>query len=192
VIDEKTPRNYKKTRVSEPISSSSATVKTSSDPVALMATNNKPSNTSVEAKFDSSHLDPSSYHLGMIYAFAEVVASGCKRLALSPAMTEKQLKAIIDQVRLIAREYDLVLDVDDDFLTTKLFNPEYTHGKHVIHMAAEQATIDEYKALKEFKRGHIEAGTLTEDVEREIAWKLGRLLSYSDEAITRLMKKPRF
>ncbi len=160
--------------------------------VALMVAKRKSQSTREEAKFDSSHLDAPSYHLGMIYAFSEVVASGCKRLALSPAMTEEQLEAIIDQVRLIAREYDLVLDVDDDFLTTKLFNPEYTRGKYVIHMAAEQATIDEYKALKEFKRKHIEAGTMTEDVEQEIAWKLGRLLSYSDEAIERLMVKPRF
>lgn len=157
-----------------------------------MVTKNKSSNTGGEAKFDSSHLDAPSYHLGMIYAFAEAVASGCKRLALSPALTEEQLESIIDQVRLIAREYDLVLDVDNNFLTTKLFNPAYTRGKRVIHMAAEQATIDEYKALKDFKGRHIEAGTLTDDVEREIAWKLGRLLSYSDEAITRLMKKPRF
>ena len=157
-----------------------------------MVAKRKPRSTREEAKFDSSHLDAPSYHLGMIYAFAEAVASGCKRLALSPALTEEQLESIIDQVRLIAREYDLVLDVDNNFLTTKLFNPAYTRGKRVIHMAAEQATIDEYKALKDFKRRHVEAGTLTEDLEEEIAWKLGRLLSYSDEAITLLMKKPRF
>jgi len=176
----------------EPISRSSATVKTLLNIVALMVAKRKPRSTREEAKFDSSHLDAPSYHLGMIYAFAEAVASGCKRLALSPPMTEEQLDSIIDQVRLIAREYDLVLDVDNNFLTTKLFNPAYTRGKRVIHMAAEQATIDEYKALKDFKRRHVEAGTLTEDLEEEIAWKLGRLLSYSDEAITLLMKKPRF
>ena len=72
-----------------------------------MVAKRKPRSTREEAKFDSSHLDAPSYHLGMIYAFAEAVASGCKRLALSPPMTEEQLDSIIDQVRLIAREYDL-------------------------------------------------------------------------------------
>lgn len=143
-------------------------------------------------KFDPSKLDARSYQLGMIYAFAEMVSSGCKRMALSPALTEHQLESIIHQARQIAREYDLILDVDNDFLTTKLFNPEYTRGKIVIHIAAEQAVIDEYKALKEYKKRHVENGTLTNEIEVDIAWKLGRLLSYSDEVIKDLLIKPRF
>jgi hypothetical protein len=39
------------------------------------------------ARFDSGALDQRSYQLGMIYAFAEMVGSGVKRLALSPALT---------------------------------------------------------------------------------------------------------
>lgn len=143
-------------------------------------------------KFDPGKLDARSYQLGMIYAFAEMVASGCKRMALSPALTKHHLESIIHQARQIAREYDLILDVDSDFLTTKLFNPEYTRGKIVIHIAAEQAVIDEYKALKEYKKRHVENGTLTDEIEVDIAWKLGRLLSYSDEAIEDLLIKPRF
>ena len=129
------------------------------------------------ARFDSGVLDHRSYQLGMIYAFAEMVGSGVKRLALSPALTGDQFEDIIREVRLIAEEYNLILNVDRDFLETRLFNPEYTRGKMVIHLAAERATIDEYEALKERKRGHLEAGTLTEDAELEIARGLGRLLS---------------
>ena len=144
------------------------------------------------ARFDSGVLDQRSYQLGMIYAFAEMVGSGVKRLALSPALTEDQFERIIQEVRLIAEEYNLVLHVDRDFLETRLFNPEYTKGKMVIHLAAEGATIDEYEALKERRRGHLEAGTLTEEAELEIARGLGRLLSYSDESIQSLLEKPRF
>ena len=144
------------------------------------------------ARFDSGVLDQRSYQLGMIYAFAEMVGSGVKRLALSPALTEDQFERIIQEVRLIAEEYNLVLHVDRDFLETRLLNPEYTRGKMVIHLAAERATIDEYEALKERKRGHLEAGTLTEEVELEIARGLGRLLSYSDESIRHLLEKLRF
>ncbi len=142
--------------------------------------------------FDSSALDQRSYQLGMIYAFAEIVGSGCKRLALSPTLTVEEFDAIWEDVRLIAEEYGLTLDVDDDFLTTRLFNPEYTRGKWVIHMVTEQGTIDEYRRLKELKRRSLEAGHLTEEVELELAWGLGRLLSYSDEAIKGLLAEPRF
>jgi len=144
------------------------------------------------ARFDSGVLDQRSYQLGMIYAFAEMVGSGVKRLALSPALTEDQFEGIIQEVRLIAEEYNLVLHVDRDFLETRLFNPEYTRGKMVIHLAAERATIDEYEALKERRRGHLEAGTLTEEAELEIARGLDRLLSYSDESIRHLLEKLRF
>ena len=144
------------------------------------------------ARFDSGVLDQRSYLLGMIYAFAEMVGSGVKRLALSPALTGDQFEDIIREVRLITEEYNLVLHVDHDFLETKLFNPEYTRGKMVIHLAAERATIDEYEALKERKRGHLEAGTLTEEAELKIARGLGRLLSYSDESIRHLLEKLRF
>jgi hypothetical protein len=82
--------------------------------------------------------------------------------------------------------------VDRDFLETRLFNPGYTRGKMVIHLAAERATIDEYEALKERKRGHLEAGTLTEEVELEIARGLGHLLSYSHESIQSLIERPGF
>ena len=142
--------------------------------------------------FDSSALDQRSYQLGMIYAFAEIVGSGCKRLALSPSLTVKQFDSIRDDVRLIAEEYGLILDVDDDFLITQLFNPEYTRGKRVIYIAADQATLDEYRRLKELRKRSLEEGALTKEVELELAWGLGRLLSYSDEAIRGLLDKPRF
>ena len=144
------------------------------------------------ARFDSGVLDQRSYQLGMIYAFAEMVGSGVKRLALSPALTEDQFEDIIREVQLIAEEYNLVLHEDRDFLETRLFNPEYTKSKMVIHLVAERTTIDEYESLKERKRGHLEAGTLTEEAELEIARGLGLLLSYSEESIRHLLEKPRF
>jgi hypothetical protein len=144
------------------------------------------------ARFDSGVLDQRSYQLGMIYAFAEMVGSGVKNLALSPALTEDQFEDIKREVRLIAEEYNLILHVDRDFLETRLFNPEYTRGKIVIHLAAERTTIDKYESLKERKSGHLEAGTLTEEAELEIARGLGLLLSYNEESIHHLLEKPRF
>jgi hypothetical protein len=142
--------------------------------------------------FDSSVLDQRSYQLGMIYAFAEIVGSGCKRLALSPTLTGDQFDAIWDDVKLIAEEHSLILNIDDDFLVTRLFNPEYSRGKRVIHIAAERETLGEYGRLKELRKCSLEGSVLTEEVELELAWGLGRLLSYSDEAIRGLLAKPHF
>ena len=115
----------------------------------------------VEFKFDPSRLDWRSYQLGVIAAFSEVVSLGCKRLALSSPMTEEQFNEIIDEATLIARDRGLTLYVDDDFLETRLFDPEHTRGKRVIHIASERATIDEYEALWEEKRRRAEEGALS-------------------------------
>ena len=144
------------------------------------------------ARFDLDKLDRRSYNLGMIYAFAEVVGSGVKRLGLSPPLTEEEYESVIDDTRLIADEYGVTLHTDRDFLETLLFNPEYTRGKIVIHLADSGETLDEYLRLKERKRRLEEAGELTRAKEEEIARGLGALLSYSEEAIERLLEKPRF
>ncbi len=138
---------------------------------------------------DERNIDWRSYQLGVIAAFAEVVDNGCKRLALSSPMTGEQFDSVIEDAREIAAKRDLILYVDDDFLETILFDHEPIRGKTVIHIVADQATVDEYLGLKEKKRGHAEAGTLTDDVEHEVAWGLGRLLSYDDDSIKRLLEK---
>ena len=144
------------------------------------------------ARFDLDKLDRRSYNLGMIYAFAEVVGSGVKRLGLSPPLTEDEYDNVIDDTRLIADEYGVTLHTDRDFLETLLFNPEYTRGRIVIHLADSRETLDEYLRLKERKRRLEESGELTRMKKVEIARGLGALLSYSEEAIERLLEKPRF
>jgi len=144
------------------------------------------------ARFDSGKLDRRSYNLGMIYAFAEVVGSGVKRLGLSPPLTEEEYMGVIDDTRLIAEEYGVKLHTDRGFLETLLFNPEYTRGRIVIHLADSRETLDEYLRLKEQKRKLEESGELTRMNEEQIAWGLGALLSYSEEAIERLLENPRF
>jgi len=138
---------------------------------------------------DKREIDWRSYQLGVIAAFAEVVDNGCKRLALSSPMTREQFDSVIEDAREIAAKRGLILHIDDDFLETILFDHTPIRGKTVIHIVAEQATVDEYLGLKEKKRKHREAGALNEEVELEVAWGLGRLLSYDDDSIKRLLKK---
>ena len=139
-------------------------------------------------RFDSSKLDWRSYNLGVIMGFAECVGAGVKKLALSASMTRERYETIIEDVKLIAKENATMLYTDDDFLETILFPAEYTRGKIVIHLYLDQETNDEYLALKEKKRTHEEKGILSDQVKHELAWGLGKLLSYSDEAIERRLK----
>jgi hypothetical protein len=141
--------------------------------------------------FPPADVETRSFHLGMIYAFVEVVASGCKRLALSPPMTAEELHGLSDSALAIADEYGVLTHADDDCLETRLFNPAFTRDKHVLLFALDRATLDEYLALKELRARSLADGSLNER-EEEIARRFGRLLSYSVEAVDRLLEKPRF
>jgi hypothetical protein len=127
----------------------------------------------------------------MIYAFAEIVGSGVKPLALSPPLTREEYDRLKAPIRLIEDEYGLHILVDEDFLITKLFNPAFTDGKVVVHLAKDTSTLDRYKALKELKARKSREGKLAE-VEEEIAVGLGLLLGYDHETIVDLLKNPRF
>jgi hypothetical protein len=132
-----------------------------------------------------------SYHLGMIYAFAEVVGSGVKPLALSPPMTREEHNRIKNPIRIMAEEYNVHTLVDEDFITTKLFNPAFTEGKVVIHFAKEASILDRYRRVKELKARRQRDGKLGE-AEDEIARELGGILGYDEQTIEGLLRKPRF
>lgn len=141
--------------------------------------------------FPPADVETRSFYLGMIYAFIEVVASGCKRLALSPPMTAEELAEVADSALAIADEYAVLTHADDACLETRLFNAAFTRDKHVLLFAADRATLDEYLALKDLRTRSLADGSLA-DREEEIARGFGRLLSYSEEAVGRLLEKPRF
>jgi hypothetical protein len=132
-----------------------------------------------------------SYHLGMIYAFAEVVGSGVKPLALSPPMTREEYNRIRNPIQMIADEYRVHVLVDEEFLTTKLFNSAFTEGKVVVHFAKDASILDKYKRLKELKARKQKEGKLGES-EDEIARELGRILGYDESTIEGLLRKPRY
>jgi len=127
----------------------------------------------------------------MIYAFAEVVGSGVKPLALSPPMTREEYNRIRNPIQMIADEYRVQVLVDEEFLTTKLFNSAFTEGKVVVHFAKDASILDRYKRLKELKARKQKEGKLGES-EDEIARELGRILGYDESTIEGLLRKPRY
>ncbi len=132
------------------------------------------------------HLD--SFYAGATFAAAEVVSLGCKKLALSSPYTDKDLAILLEPTRMAAEEYGLTIYVERDLLVTRLYDSVLTKDKSVILIAQNQGVIDEYLALKKLKERAVAEGRL-EEVQDKLAWEFGRLLSYSDEAIKRLLSR---
>jgi hypothetical protein len=129
-----------------------------------------------------------SYYAGTISTSTEFVSYGCKKLALSATFSDEELSVLLKHAEQKATEYGIPLYVEKDLLVTKLFSPTIAHGKTVILFAYNQNVLDEYFAIKELRNKAMAEGRLAE-VEEEIAWRFGRLLSYTDETITRLLSE---
>lgn len=135
---------------------------------------------------ESFHLP--SYYAGTISTSTEFVSYGCKKLALSATFSDEELSTLLDHAEQKAKEYGIPIYVEKDLIVTKLFSPTIAEGKTVILFAYNQDVLDEYFAIKEFRKKAMAEGQLAE-VEEEIAWRFGRLLSYTDETITRLLNE---
>ncbi|MBN2336878.1 hypothetical protein JXL21_15085 [Candidatus Bathyarchaeota archaeon] len=129
-----------------------------------------------------------SYYAGINMAFAEVVDAGCKRLALSSPYDKATAELMREPTRLAAQEYGVKILEEEDLLVTRLFPRDIATGKTVFLIAQDEGVLTEYGGLKEMKR-RSDAQANPDEVENEIAWRLGHLLSYSDKKIEELIKK---
>ena len=86
--------------------------------------------------------DQKSFILGMITAFCECVAGGCKRMALSPPLTGELFNQVRPEAYRIIENHGLLHghEKNEDL-------PEDEHF-HWIVIAARQETMDEYQRLR--------------------------------------------
>jgi hypothetical protein len=133
--------------------------------------------------------DRLSYQLGMLTAFAEMVSAGVKGLGLSPPLHPEELDCLMLGAERLAEAYGLHLYLDKDFLTTDLFDPEFTRGKYVLLIYQDPKVKDAYLGLKAEKENMARAGEGKGGRRKEIARKLGRLLGYGEGQIERMLSK---
>ena len=86
-------------------------------------------------------MDKRSFVLGMITAFSECVAGGCKKLALSPPLTRGDYEAVQAEACRIIEKHGLI--------SYHEMNPELPEPFDWILIAGKQETIDQYKALRQ-------------------------------------------
>lgn len=133
-------------------------------------------------------IDPYSYQCGAIDCFNEMVCSGVKALALShPLDTRAQRDALIPFAHDICKKYGTKLYPEDDPLITDLFPASLNRGKFNILFYRVDHTIEEYIRLKERKAFLVAGRAYFGGNRTQLALSYGRLLSYSDEAIRRLI-----
>ena len=132
--------------------------------------------------------DLHSYYAGINMAFAEIVGAGCKQLALSSPYSHEVAEEMLEATEYAAKEYNVELMVEPELIVTKLFPSDIAKDKTVILIAHDQSVLDEYKMLKKLKKYSDEEGN-PHDLEVEIAQRFGKLLSYDEANVNRLLEK---
>lgn len=135
---------------------------------------------------ESWKLDPLSYAIGNFSTFAEIVDIGLKKMALSQALPAAEMDRLEQEVRAIAHEWEVEIYREPDFLITDLFPASATSGKDVL-IIYRGDTLDEYEALKARKAALVADGSYEGAARTELAWAMGKLLSYPDEKIEQLL-----
>ena len=87
-------------------------------------------------------MDKYSFILGMITAFCECVAGGCKRLALSPPLKHEDYEAVSSQVYQIIEKHGLL-----HYHETNPDLPQNLRFEWIL-IAGKQDTIDRYLSLR--------------------------------------------
>eukprot|EP00754_Rhynchopus_humris_P044617 Rhum_TRINITY_DN4284_c0_g1::Rhum_TRINITY_DN4284_c0_g1_i1::g.13716::m.13716 len=133
----------------------------------------------------------SSYQLGAISAFAEMVDLEVKTLGLSRPMAPSALEPLLVQITSILQSNHVEGHRVTHFLVTDLYPASLTEGKHVVLIFKARTALDEYFAVGEEKARLEAAGRYHGRARTEVARRLGRLLSYPEATIDALIAKNR-
>ena len=133
-------------------------------------------------------IDSFSYKLGAADCFCEMVRAGVKKIALAhPCDSREERDGFLPEFRKLCEEYGVKLYCEDEGFLTDLFPAALNKDRFNVIFYPDDAVLQEYLALKEEKRKARETGAYTPEKRREIAWRYGKLLSYTDEGIERLL-----
>ncbi|MFO7890928.1 MAG: hypothetical protein R6V04_11380 [bacterium] len=135
------------------------------------------------SKEKSFNIDKTSFQLGMINCFVEMVACGVKRLALSPPLISDDYKKIAPYSDRIVQEFGVKSYLEKALLVTKLQSPEFTKGKWSILYYKTDEVIEKYLILKIKKINLEKENKYDQKKAREISKEFMKLLSYPDEVI---------
>ncbi len=137
-------------------------------------------------------IDQLSKAVGMMHAFNEMIKCGCKQVALGcPTSSRAEREEHMEYAAFICKETGTKFCPEDGGLITDLFPASMNKGKYNILFYKEDVYRDMYFALKERKEALVRDNHYGDAERRVIAYEFGRLLSYTDEAIGRMIAENR-
>jgi len=134
-------------------------------------------------------VDQRSFQLGVVFAFAEMVAADLKKMALSLPFLPKDYEPLVKDSKRIASEEGVKLRLEKRLLTTDLFPEEITRGKWVLIIYKSPKVLKTYLYLKSKKEQLLKENSYKGKERKAIAIGLGKLLSYRMEIIKEKLKR---
>jgi catechol 2,3-dioxygenase-like lactoylglutathione lyase family enzyme len=119
-------------------------------------------------------------------AFAEMVKSGVKPLALSPPLSSAEMDLFFAEATRIAEKYEIELHRESDLIETDLFSDSLIENKEVLILYKGNGLLS-YQALKNEIEKAKSSGTYTGDQRLEFSRRFGRLLGYPVSIINDLL-----
>ena len=133
-------------------------------------------------------IDKFSYKLGAAECFCEMVRAGVKRISLAhPCDTREERDSFLEEFQKLCDEYSVKMYCEDEGFLTDLFPVSLNKNRYNVIFYREDAVLQEYLDLKREKDEAVAAGTYLPELRRDIAWRYGKLLSYTDDGIERLL-----
>lgn len=135
-------------------------------------------------------IDPYSYQLGVIDCFCEMVAAGLKTLAMShPCESREERDSYLEDMKKICEKYGVKYYPEDEAFLTDLFPEELNKGKYNYLFFRTDDVLERYLGLKKRQKELKQNGAYTKLESYALAQEFGRLLSYPEEGIERLIQK---
>jgi hypothetical protein len=134
-------------------------------------------------------VDRVSFELGMINCFAEMIACGVKKLAISPPLLPEDYNKIGSLSDKIVQSFGIKSYLEKSLLITDLQSEDFTKGKWSILYYEDENVLNAYLGLKEKKEGLEKMGQFDKSSMQMISREFMRLLSYPDKIIEEKLSK---
>ena len=132
-------------------------------------------------------IDKYSYHLGAADCFCEMVRDGVKKIALShPCDSKEERNTFLEDFDSLCKKYNVSYYIEDEPFLTDLFPISLNKDKYNVIFYSDKKDLEAYLNLKKEKELSMH-NNLYEDNRSDIAYRYGKLLSYSDERIKKLI-----
>jgi len=136
------------------------------------------------------NIDELSRVVGVMECFNEMLASGVKKLALGEPVYDKQIRdAHIEYAKEICKKYKTQYYIEDEGFVSDLFPLSMSSRKYYIVFYKEANYLEKYFELKEIKSNLVKLKTYDDQARSKLAYDFGKLLSYSDTDIERMIQE---